>query len=736
MRKISTRIITLIGLLVLVICFGFGLVAYMTSYNSVIEVLEETMPKVAMEASITIEDGIQNELNKLNIIASLEQMNILNSPDGDSSIVQTIMSDEVRRSGHKFMILIDKNGKALHNNGTRVNVTDNPYFKKALSGQEIVSEPMLSSDSSGIIMIYAVPVKIDNKIAGVLMAVRDGLELSEFAGRIKFGDTGEAYIINNLGRTIAHADSNLLLQILETAQSTDTNSSDSDKNNSIDATSSATPSSQIVDAMTSATSVSQETDITSSATTKSTENNNKEEAALQPDTRGSVVQQLGFEGFDEIQKEMMEGNTGFGEYEYNGTAIVSGYAPVERYGWSIAVAVDKDEMLSGLSELKLTVLFITFIFLLAGIIVAYIIGKNVSTPITYLASEGNIISEGDFSGVIAEKYTKRQDEIGNLAKAFNNINVKVSQIIRNVIAEANSVNKAIENVDNNMSALASEVNLMSGIISKLSSKMENNSAAAEEMNATSSEIEGAIDSIANETQNSAETTSQVHKRAEELKVTAINSQEKAQEIRQDVAVKLKNAIEQSKAVERIQILSDAILEISAHTHLLALNAAIEASRAGSAGSGFAVVAEEIRTLAENSKQTVNEIQKVTKLVIESVQALSESAGHVLEFLENRVVKDYDTLVITGEQYNKDAQLLNDIVTNLSATTEQLSAAIQSMSEVINSVATASEEGASETSDLANEAAVVVNRTDEVLEKTNEVSESVDRLLELVSIFKV
>ena len=54
------------------------------------------------------------------------------------------------------------------------------------------------------------------------------------------------------------------------------------------------------------------------------DSNNKEEAALQPDTRGSVVQQLGFEGFDEIQKEMMEGNTGFGEYEYNGTAIVSG----------------------------------------------------------------------------------------------------------------------------------------------------------------------------------------------------------------------------------------------------------------------------------------------------------------------------------------------------------------------------------------------------------------------------
>jgi methyl-accepting chemotaxis protein len=720
MKRISTRIIVLLDILVFFVCSGLGLIAYIISHNSLVGVLKETMPKVAMEASITIEDGIQNQLNTLNIIASLDYMEILNKPDADNSKLRAIMSDEVKRSGHKQMILVNKNGKALFDNGMVSDLSNNPVFEKALSGDEFVTEPTLD-DGTGIIMIYAVPIKIDGEIAGALMAVRDGLELSELAGKVKFGETGEAFIINSQGRTIAHADTNLLLEVIRTARSKD---------------SSASADTDTTDTMSSATVIPENPDAVSSATIKGGEDNLEENAASHSDSAGDIAQKLGFEGFDEVQKQMAEGKTGFGEYKFHGVSKVSGYAPFEKYGWSIAVAVDKEEMLSGLEELKRTFLFISFIFLLAGLVVAYFMGRGISKPITHLSHKCNIMSNGDFSRTMEGKYTKRRDEVGDLARSFNNINIKVSRIIRNVIDEANNVGKAIKNVDENMSALTSEINFMSGIIEKLSLKMAENSATAEEMNATSGEIEEAIDSIASETQHSAETAGEVSMRAEKLKTTAIDSQNRAREIRQDVAVKLRKAIEQSKAVERIQILSDAILVISSKINLLALNATIEASHAGSSGSGFAVVAGEIKNLAESSKHTVNEIKEVTKLIVESVQILSESAEQVLGFLEDKVVKDYDMLAVTGEQYNNDAQLLNEMVTSLSATTEQLYASIQTMAEAINDVAVASEEGASETSDLANKAADIVERAGDVMKKTNDVNKSIDRLLELVSIFKV
>ena len=112
-------------------------------------------------------------------------MKILNTPDADNSTVRSIMSDEVKRSGHKQMILIDRDGNALYDNGVIAVMKDSPIFNRVMSGEEIVTDPMLDNDGSSIIMYYAVPVKVDGEIAGALVAVRDGLELSEFAGTIK-----------------------------------------------------------------------------------------------------------------------------------------------------------------------------------------------------------------------------------------------------------------------------------------------------------------------------------------------------------------------------------------------------------------------------------------------------------------------------------------------------------------------------------------------------------------------
>lgn len=205
MKKISSRIILLLGILLFFVCSGLGLVAYITSNNSLVGVLEETMPKVAVEASTTIEDGIQNHLNTLNIIASLDSMKILNEPGANLSGIRAVLSNEAKRSGHKQMVIVNRNGKALFNDGKTADLSNNAIFTRVMSGEEFVTEPALDIEGTDIVMIYAVPVRIDGKIAGALMAVRDGLELSDFAGRIKFGKTGEAFIINAQGRTIAHS---------------------------------------------------------------------------------------------------------------------------------------------------------------------------------------------------------------------------------------------------------------------------------------------------------------------------------------------------------------------------------------------------------------------------------------------------------------------------------------------------------------------------------------------------
>jgi len=705
MKSINTKIIALLGLLVVVVCVGLGIAAYITSYNALMNILKDTMPKFAVEASITIKDGIQKQFDNLSLLASLKEMTVIADPNSDFSTAISVLSNETKRAGHKEMILVDKNGKAFYDNAQIGDMKGNVFFEKALSGENVVSQPMFGSDGKSVIMLYAVPIRVNNEVAGVLMAVRDGLELSEFAKKIQYGKTGEAFIIDGQGRTIAHANKELMLQIID-KHSADVNSSATIKINTQNVQNS---------------NADNKADINSTATVVENDSND-----------GS----FGFEQYVEFQDKMVRGEVGFHEYGYKGVPKVAGFAPVEGYGWSIAVAVDKDEVLSGLSRLKLAFLLISFAFLMLGFAVAYFVGTSISRPILDLTEQCSIMSNGDFTRTMGDKYTNRQDEIGELARGFNKINVNVSEIIRNVVSEANSVNEAVRIVNENMSGLTNDIKIISNIIQQLSSKMEETSAMAEEMNATSMEIEAAIDSIAGKAQEGAEAVNMVSERASRLKTTALDSQKSAHDIRLDVDLKLREAIEQSKAVDKISILSDMILQIASRTNLLALNAKIEAVQAGETGRGFTVVAEEIAKLAEHSKQTANEIQAVTKQVLESVQNLSISAGQVLEFLDSRVVKDYDMLVQTGEQYSNDAKFIDEMVADFSATSEQLYAAIHNMVDAINDVASAAEKGAVETSEMADEADAVVRKTDEVLKQTNAVNESSNKLLNLVSIFKV
>nr|PZN05963.1 MAG: methyl-accepting chemotaxis protein [Bacillota bacterium] len=698
MKSINTKIIVLLCSLVFIVSTGLGIAAYIISLNSQLNILAETMPKVAEEASVTIKDGMQNHLNTLNIIASMEEIKAFTISDKDADIsgILSIMSKEVERAGHTRMILVDGKGHALYDNGETANMKDNPFIAKALSGENVVSDPMLGEDRETVIMLYAVPVKVEDEVTGALIAIRDGMELSDFARRVKFGQTGEAFIINQQGLTIAHADKNLLKQIISTASA----------------------------------------DTTTSATTSATKKVSSEEIEITAVEEGGVASELGFKGFTEVQRQMMEGKKGFEKYEYSGTLKVVGFAPIEGYGWSIAVAVDQDEVLSGLSELKRTIILISFAFLLTGSVAAYFIGRGISRPIIHLTRQCIAMAEGDFTKTIEDKYTKRSDEIGALARGFLKINVNVSGIIRNVLSETNRVGRAVEIVNSNMVELNEKIKNMSDIIQQLSSKMEETAAMAEEMHATSTEIEAAIDSIAGKAQEGAESASEVNRRAEELKATALDSQKSAQLIRESVAGKLREAIEKSKAVEKIRILSETILKMSAQTNLLALNASIEASNAGKAGRGFAVVAGEIRRLAENSKQTVNEIQKVTEQIVESVQNLAASSEQVLDFLDNKVVKDYDMLVETGKNYNNDARMIDEIVEDLSATSEELYSSIQIMMKAINNVAEAANKGASETSCIAAEANAVAQKTREVLEQMQVVNESAKKLFDAVRVFKV
>ena len=138
----------------------------------------------------------------------------------------------------------------------------------------------------------------------------------------------------------------------------------------------------------------------------------------------------------------------------------------------------------------------------------------------------------------------------------------------------------------------------------------------------------------------------------------MTSQNTADKLRTDINAEMKKALEKSREVNKINILTGSILDITEKTNLLSLNAAIEAARAGESGKGFAVVASEIRKLAEDSKDAASKIQSVTIEVIKSVEELASGSEKVLDFIGTQVISDYKTMVNIGEQYYNDAASFN------------------------------------------------------------------------------
>lgn len=373
---------------------------------------------------------------------------------------------------------------------------------------------------------------------------------------------------------------------------------------------------------------------------------------------------------------------------------------------------------------------------LLGIILTFLISSSISKPLIYITKYLKNVANGDFSQPISEEYMISKDELGDIAKATNQMQLSVKDIIQAVISESNSVNEAVNHSYTNIAILSDNLEEASATVEELSAGMEQTAASTQEINATTAEIGTAIETIAEKAQDGAMSANEISKKANELKDNAISSQANAHSIRLDIDKAMKEAIEKSKEVERINQLANAILDISSQTNLLALNAAIEAARAGEAGKGFSVVADEIRKLAESSKTTVNEIQNTIKIVFEAVNSLAENSKRTLEYIDTHAVDGYGKLVRTGEDYNKDSVFIEELVTDLSATSEELLASVKNVADAMDEISRANNEGAAGTSEIAEKITNITIKANEVKFESELIQQSADKLKVIVSQFTI
>lgn len=386
--------------------------------------------------------------------------------------------------------------------------------------------------------------------------------------------------------------------------------------------------------------------------------------------------------------------------------------------WSDTIAVNMDTLISRNDELvkqniqeqkdlynqnmilSLILLAISFV---AFVMVVVVIIKTVVKPLRKQTSElTEIIDEikGGHGDLTKRVTVKSMDEIGQSSIGINHFIETLQNIMSNIISNSNVLDGVVGNVASSVAASSDNANDISAIMEELSATMEEVSATTNSVSENTTAAEGKVQKMADQTKVMSQYAQDMKKRATELEHTATENMNSTNEMIGEITTEMNQALENSKSVEKVAQLTADILSISSQTNLLALNASIEAARAGEAGKGFAVVADEIRQLADSSRETANNIQTINEQVIEAVQGLVVSSEKIVGYINENILPDYRAFVQGGQQYNDDATHIDNTMAEYASEAQDILATMMEMTEAIEGISRAVEESANGVTDAA------------------------------------
>ncbi len=393
----------------------------------------------------------------------------------------------------------------------------------------------------------------------------------------------------------------------------------------------------------------------------------------------------------------------------------SGYAPVVYNGevlGIVAVDYEASSIQTSLNSLIRNIIIATAGGLFAAVIAAMLAASKMRRNFIKVNNKLTevISSDGDLTKVLDISSGDELEVIGN---SLNQLLQKTGNTVKEVKNGTGSIEDKMQNINAHVFASASRITSISDTMQSMVASSEEIAAsvgiAGEQVELVYKDIQNIADIV---TENTAYLRD-ISVSSGQLNDTAKHSASMVGENVEIMSRSLQTEKQKANAVLQIKELSDTILAISEQTNLLALNASIEAARAGEAGRGFAVVAEEIGGLA-GTNDAANEIQRMSKVVVEAIQGLDSLAEDMLLLLQEKIIADYENFGGISQNFTDKSDNIKTSMEQLQKITEQYVQSLENIKDAMASVSAASEENSS-----------VIIRTSELLSSIDTDMQDID-----------